>query len=88
MTRASKLKNRMPCSVFPTRVGMNRQASPATAVTFSAFPTRVGMNRSSSWTIVAGNVERVPHTRGDEPSSGTTGTWRVFPTRVGMNRPR
>ena len=27
--------------VFPTRVGMNRRASPSPAV----FPTRVGMNR-------------------------------------------
>jgi len=33
-------------------------------------------------------LERIPHTRGDEPSS-SQGKWCpgfVFPTRVGMNR--
>ncbi len=52
----------------------------------TVFPTHVGMNRCLQDDYLP--HQRIPHTRGDEPVTGSrvASLISVFPTHVGMNR--
>ena len=54
-------------SVFPTRVGVNRNTAKRVALR-KVFPTRVGVNRNPTRDAIA--KKRFPHPRGGEPLRG------------------